>query len=75
MAVANVEGFFHASEVGLTSAESNDLWLVLPQAEGVLAIRILTLFNPEEAYAAFVTKLGHQLAEVIGLVFAVDALG
>ena len=62
VAVAQVEGVLHASEIGLTSTEGNDLWLICPQAEGLLAIRILTLFNPVEANAAAVAKVSRKLA-------------
>ena len=75
MAVGGAEGTIHAPEVGLTSAESNNFRLVEPNSKGVLTVRILTLFNPEEANAAAVAKVSRKLAQVVGLVVAVNALG
>lgn len=75
VAVVGAENTVHAPKVLLTSAEGNHLRLVVVNTEGVLTVRILTLFNPEEADATLVAKLRCQLAQVVDLVVAVEALG
>lgn len=75
VAVGGAEDTIHAPEVLLTSTERNHLRLVVANTKGVLTVRILTLFNPEEADATLVAKLSNKLAQVVDLVVAVEALG